>query len=695
MSDPSLFGRPNTASPQHDAPNYDGPDYDGPDYGAPPYDGLPFDGPAYDAPPFDGPAYDSPPFDGPDPYGPDAYGPDPYGPDDRAEIAAPTPIPQTAEGVLHEVFGFSEFRPGQREIVDAVMAGEDVLAVMPTGGGKSLCYQLPALLKPGVTIVVSPLIALMRDQVMSLQAQGVAAAALNSSNDWDANRRTLHRAINGTLKLLYISPERLAHAETLERLREAPISLIAVDEAHCVSQWGHDFRPEYRQIGAVRKDLGIKQTVAFTATADKMTREDIAERLFEGERKVFLRSFDRPNISLAMSQRDEGGRQQFVAFLKAHAGEAGVVYCQSRKKVDETAAFLASRGFNAVPYHAGLTREERDHNQDVFVKGDGVIVVATVAFGMGVDKPDVRFVFHMNLPKNIESYYQEIGRAGRDGLPASAHALYGFGEIRQYRQWIEGSEAPPHIIEVENQKLNALVRMFEAPNCRRVQLLAYFGETAEPCGNCDTCNGRVETFDATVLAQKALSAVARTRERFGTEHLIAVLRGERTEKVEKHGHDTLKTFGVGADQSKKSWKSIFRQLEGLGLAGPDADDYHAWKITAAGWQVLKGETPVLLRKDTMSLKDKPAPVAKDKPLPTDYDAALFEALKVLRRQLASERGIPPYMIFQDRTLMEMAARAPETSGELRGIHGIGERKLNDYGPAFLEVIRNTVGSTAK
>ncbi|UOM33154.1 DNA helicase RecQ [Acuticoccus sp. I52.16.1] len=610
---------------------------------------------------------------------------------DTADANAP---PRSADEILHEVFGFSDFRPGQRDIVEAVLAGGDVLAVMPTGGGKSLCYQLPALIKPGVTIVVSPLIALMRDQVLAMQSQGIAAASLNSANDREDNWRTLQRAIGGDLKLLYISPERLAHVETIERLREAPIAMIAVDEAHCVSQWGHDFRPEYRQIGQIRRDLGIRQTVAFTATADKVTREDIAERLFEADCSVFVRSFDRPNISLAMSQRDDG-RAQLLSFLKSHGGEAGVVYCQSRKKVDETAAFLAAKGYNAVPYHAGLTREERDHNQDVFVREDGVIVVATVAFGMGVDKPDVRFVFHMQLPKNIESYYQEIGRAGRDGLPATAHALYGFGEVRQFRQWIEESDAPEAVMEVERQKLNALVRLFEAPACRRVQLLAYFGEATAPCGNCDMCHGTVETFDATVLAQKALSAVARTRERFGMEHLIDVLRGERSEKVEKHGHDTIKTFGVGADQSKKVWRSIFRQLEGIGLAVPDPNDYHAWKISNAGWRVLKGEDTVLLRKDTMSLKDKaPKSSTAAKELPTDYDEALLAALKGLRRELANERDVPAYVVFSDRTLIEMAAKVPQTSDQLRGVHGVGERKLRDYGPAFLDVIRDKASGTA-
>ncbi|GAB5377178.1 MAG: DNA helicase RecQ [Acuticoccus sp.] len=608
---------------------------------------------------------------------------------DLLNLAGEAPAPDTthhsADTILHDVFGFQSFRPGQEEIVGAVTAGEEVLGVMPTGGGKSLCYQLPALMRPGVTLVVSPLIALMRDQVSALRALGVAAGAINSNNDGAENRRLLGRAVNGDIKLLYISPERLASVETLEILRDAPITMLAVDEAHCVSQWGHDFRPEYRLLGDVRRDLAIRQTVAFTATADKITRDDIAERLFAGAPRVFVRSFDRANISLAMTARQDG-RAELTAFLKAHEGESGIVYCQSRRRVDETAAFLAAKGLRAVPYHAGLERAERDHNQDVFLREDGVIVVATVAFGMGVDKPDVRFVFHMDLPKNIESYYQEIGRAGRDGLPATAHALYGFGEIRQFRQWIEGAETTPEQKQIEHAKVNALVALCEAPTCRRVVLLDYFGEEASPCGNCDLCAGKVETFDATVLAQKALSAVVRTRERFGVEHLINVLRGETSDKIEQHGHDKLPTFGVGKDQSKKAWRSIFRQLGVIGYAGADAERYGGWRITPAGRRVLKGEETVTLRKDALSLKDKTQKTAPD--LPTDYDAALLEELKGLRRSLADERSVPAYVIFSDRTLMEMAAQVPLSIDEMRGVHGVGERKLQDLAPAFLTVLRD-------
>ncbi|WMS44077.1 DNA helicase RecQ [Acuticoccus sp. MNP-M23] len=597
-----------------------------------------------------------------------------------------------ADEILHDVFGFETFRPGQKEIVDAVAAGEEVLGVMPTGGGKSLCYQLPALMRPGVTIVVSPLIALMRDQVSALRGLGVEAGAVNSSNDASDNRRLLSRAASGDLKLLYISPERLSSAETLHALRDAPIAMMAVDEAHCVSQWGHDFRPEYRLLGEVRRDLGIRQTVAFTATADKITRDDIGERLFAAAPRVFVRSFDRPNISLAMTARQDG-RAELLAFLKAHEGESGIIYCQSRRKVDETAAFLAARGMKAIAYHAGLERGERDHNQDIFLREDGVIVVATVAFGMGVDKPDVRFVFHMDLPKNIESYYQEIGRAGRDGLPATAHALYGFGEIRQFRQWIEGAETTPEQKAIEHAKVNALVSLCEAPRCRRVVLLDYFGETAEPCGNCDLCGGKVETFDATVLAQKALSAVVRTRERFGVEHLINILRGEPSDKVTQHGHENLPTFGVGKDQSKNAWRSIFRQIGMIGYAGADPERHGGWRVYETGWKVLKGEEKVTLRKDALSLKDKtPKGAAAD--LPTDYDKDLLDALKARRRTLADERDVPAYVIFSDRSLIEMAAKVPESMDEMRGIHGVGERKLKDLAPSFLEVVREYSGGAS-
>ena len=481
-----------------------------------------------------------------------------------------------AEAVLRRVFGFSGFRPGQAEIVAAVADGDDVLAIMPTGGGKSLCYQLPALLRGGLTVVVSPLIALMRDQVAQLRGYGVAAAALNSQTDPEDRRETLAAMRAGTLRLLYLSPERLAAGDTAALLHEANVGLLAVDEAHCVSQWGHDFRPEYRAIGALAAALGGVQTVALTATADEMTRRDIAERLFPAPPRVFLRGFDRPNIRLAMAPRTDG-RAQLLAFLEAHPGESGIVYCQSRKRVDETAAFLERRGFRALAYHAGLEGEVRARNQDAFLREDGLIVVATVAFGMGVDKPDVRFVVHLDAPKNIESYYQEIGRAGRDGLPATTLTLYGNAEFRQYRQWIDESEAPDEVKRVEHRKLSALTALCEAASCRRVALLAYFGETAEPCGNCDLCLGTVETTDGTVLVQKALSAMVRTGEVFGAEHLISVLLGETNEKIAARGHDRLPTFGVGRDLTRNAWRSVFRQIEAARLAEVGREGFASWR----------------------------------------------------------------------------------------------------------------------
>ncbi|MEM7695313.1 MAG: DNA helicase RecQ [Pseudomonadota bacterium] len=592
------------------------------------------------------------------------------------------------EALLRDVFGFDSFRPGQGEIVDAVTSGADVLGIMPTGGGKSLCYQLPALMRPGVSIVVSPLIALMRDQVKALQALGVEAEAVNSSNDGAYNRDVLSRAAQGRLKLLYISPERLTSAETMEALRDAPLALLAVDEAHCVSRWGHDFRPEYRLLGDVRRDLGISQTVAFTATADALTRGDIAERLFPGPPEIFVRSFDRPNISLAMSARTDG-RAQLTAFLQGQAGQSGIVYCQSRKRVDETAAFLAAKGVRALPYHAGMERHERDRNQDIFLREDGVVVVATIAFGMGIDKPDVRFVFHLDLPKNIESYYQEIGRAGRDGLPATAHALYGFGEIRQFRQWIEGSEMDEAQKRVEHEKVNALLSLCEAATCRRVVLLDYFEEPSKPCGNCDLCRGDVAMIDGTVLAQKALSAMVRTGQRFGVEYLIDILRGEANDRILTNGHEALPTFGVGKDQSRRAWRTVFRQMGTGGLAGADDERRGGWRMTDAGKSVLRGEAKMTLRRDALEAKDrtkeKRRPAAA--PLPENVDASLLDLLKARRKALADERDVPAYVIFSDRTLMEMAAHRPDTIDGMRAIYGVGERKLNELAPHFIEVIR--------
>ena len=600
----------------------------------------------------------------------------------------------TAVQTLRDVFGFDGFRPGQEEIVRAAMAGDDLLAIMPTGGGKSLCYQLPALLREGVTVVISPLIALMRGQVAQMRELGIAARSLNSANDEGLNALAIQEAEAGELRLLYLSPERLARPGTVAMLRRVGVTTIAVDEAHCVSQWGHDFRPEYRLIGEVRAQMGDVQILAFTATADAMTRKDIEERLFPGPAQVFLRGFDRPNISLAMTPR-ANGRNQLLDFLTAHRGTSGIVYCQSRRRVEETAAFLAGQGVNALAYHAGFTPEVRNETQDRFLREDGVVVVATVAFGMGIDKPDVRFVFHMDLPKNIEGYYQEIGRAGRDGLPAAAHGLYGMGEVRQYRQWIDESTASDEQKRIERDKLSTLVAFCEALTCRRVTLLAYFGEEAQPCGNCDLCRGEVETVEGTIEAQKALSAMARTRQLFGMEHLIAVLRGERTEKVEQHGHDTLPTFGVGAEVSKAEWRSIFRQLDAGGLARVEGEKFASWVVTDAGWRVLKGEQTVTLRKPPSNRKaDRTARAARPAPDASGADEAVLSALKALRLTLAKERGVPAYVIFPDRTLIEMATALPRDLGALGKIHGVGGKKLENFGPAFLDEITDAVGAAA-
>ncbi len=470
--------------------------------------------------------------------------------------------------------------------MSAAMAGENVLAIMPTGGGKSLCFQLPALLRDGLTLVISPLIALMRDQVAQLVDMGVAAASLNSTNSAEKNAQIYQCALAGELKLLYISPERLMRADTMDFSSKANVTAIAVDEAHCVSQWGHAFRPEYTQIGMVRQALGDVQMLAFTATADQQTRKDIEKKLFPAPPKTFLHGFDRPNIRLAMTPRDNP-RKQLLTFLKNHQNQRGIVYCQSRKRVNETAQFLVENGVNAFPYHAGLDSQVRADNQDRFMQQEGVVIVATIAFGMGVDKPDVRFVLHMDLPKNIESYYQEIGRAGRDDLAASTLTLYGLNEIRQYRQWIEQGDTSDAQKRIEHQKLSALVALCEAPVCRRITLLAYFGDSCEPCSNCDLCAGEIKTRDGTIDAQKALSTILRTKEMFGMEHLITVLCGEENEMSRKHNHECLSTFGIGKENSKTQWRSVFRQLYALGLVHIDVARYNSWQVSKTGWQVLR------------------------------------------------------------------------------------------------------------
>jgi ATP-dependent DNA helicase RecQ len=609
-----------------------------------------------------------------------------------------------AQRHLRTVFGFEAFRPGQAEIVSAILDGRDVLAVMPTGSGKSLCYQLPALLRDGLTVVVSPLIALMRNQVAQLCGNGVAAASLNSTNDPAENRAILERIARGELRLVYVAPERLLKAETLDRLKRASVALLAVDEAHCISQWGHDFRPEYAALGAVQAELGGVQTVAFTATADAATRTDIVEKLFAQPPALFVHGFDRPNLRLAMRAK-AGGRTQIADYIEAHRGQSGIVYCASRRKTEELAELLRQNGVNALPYHAGMEAAARSRNQDAFLQEDGIVIIATVAFGMGIDKPDVRFVLHADMPANIESYYQEIGRAGRDGMPADTLTLYGMGDIRLRRMQIDESEATAEQKRVDRQRLNALVSLCESPRCRRQTLLCYFGEAAEPCGNCDFCCEGAEVIDGTIAAQKALSAIVRTGERFGTEHLTNVLLGENTEAVEKFGHDCLPTFGVGKEYGKQEWRSIFRQLHGAGIIALDITGHGTWSVTETGRAVLKGNASVTLRRDTLKPATRTAARAAANAAAlasgVEGDAELFEALRRRRSELAKEQRVAAYVVFADKTLLDMARRRPATAAEMSAVHGVGAAKLRQYGEVFLEVIRRhgagrpqTVASTS-
>jgi ATP-dependent DNA helicase RecQ len=603
-----------------------------------------------------------------------------------------------AQQELRTTFGFADFRPGQAEIISTILDGRDVLAVMPTGSGKSLCYQLPALVGGGLTVVVSPLIALMRNQVAQLCGYGVAAAALNSANDSSENRAILDRIAHGEMRLVYVAPERLVRSDTLDLLKRAKVSMLAVDEAHCISQWGHDFRPEYAGLGAVKEALGGVQTIAFTATADAATRTDIVARLFSAPPAVFVHGFDRPNLRLAMSAKT-GGRKQVMDFVKNHAGQSGIVYCSSRRKTEDLAEYLRDNDVKALPYHAGMEPQLRSRNQDAFLQEDGIVVVATVAFGMGIDKPDVRFVLHADMPANIESYYQEIGRAGRDGLAADTLTLYGMGDVRLRRLQIDDSDSSGEQKRVDRQRLNALVSLCESPRCRRQTLLSYFSETAEPCGNCDFCCDGAEVIDGTIAAQKALSAIVRTGQRFGTEHLTNVLIGENSEAIEKFGHSRLPTFGVGKEYGKQEWRSIFRQLNGAGVIALDITGYGTWSVTEVGRQVLKGAAKVTLRKDTLKpATRKNARTAANAAALADGapgDQALFEALRKRRSELAKEQGVAAYVVFADKTLIDMARRRPTTLGEMATVHGVGAAKLRQYGDTFLDVIRqNTAASAA-
>ena len=588
---------------------------------------------------------------------------------------------QRAEEILSSVFGFEGFRPGQAEIVAAVAEGRNTLAIMPTGGGKSLCYQLPALLGDGVTVVISPLIALMRDQVRALRETGVAAGALTSGNTEEETEEVFAALDEGRLKLLYMAPERLASGATLSLLRRIGTARIAVDEAHCVSQWGHDFRPDYLRIGDLRRALDVP-LAAFTATADEETRAEIVTRLFDGETPAtFLRGFDRPNIHLAFSVKDQP-RRQILSFAAARKGQSGIVYCGTRAKTETLAQALREAGHPACHYHGGMEADDRREVEARFQREDGLIVVATVAFGMGIDKPDIRWVAHADLPKSIEAYYQEIGRAGRDGAPAETLTLYGPDDIRLRRAQIDEGIAPADRKAADHARLNALLGLAEATCCRRRRLLSYFGEEAEPCGACDLCDAPPELFDGTEAVRKALSAVLRTGESFGTMHLIDVLTGQMTPKVRERGHDALPTFGVGRDRPKAEWQAIFRQMLGHDLLRPDPERQGALRMTEAARPILRAEASITLRRDTIRVPSGPVVRA----LVSDEDAPLLSALKAKRRALAEAARVPAYVIFPDRTLIEMAERRPATLDDMARVGGVGAKKLESFGLTFLEVI---------
>ena len=588
---------------------------------------------------------------------------------------------------LQSVFGYGAYRPFQEEIVATLMAGDDAFVLMATGGGKSLCFQIPALHRPGTAIIVSPLISLMKDQVDALLANGVAAACYNSSAGAAEARRTLARLHAGELDLLYVAPERLMSEEFLARLREIPIALFAIDEAHCVSQWGHDFRPEYIQLGRLRQLFPGIPLIALTATADPQTRDDIIARLGLRRAKVFVAGFDRPNIRYTVVDKQKP-QAQLLAFLKTRHGEAGIVYALSRKRVEEVAERLVAAGCKAAAYHAGLPDAERQRVQEAFLRDDLQVVVATVAFGMGIDKPNVRFVVHYDMPKNIESYYQETGRAGRDGLPSEALLLFGYGDIAIARGLIEQSSNAEQK-RVELHKLNSMVGFAEAQNCRRRVLLGYFGDPlAEDCGNCDICLNPPATFDATVDAQKALSCVYRVGQRFGLGHVLDVLRGARTQRVLELGHDKLSTYGIGSDRSAEAWGSLFRQLIHLGYLRQDVAAFSVLKLTEAARPLLRGEQKLVLAEPRLKVATAPKKAPRKRAGELDYDEGLFEALRVLRKRLADAGGVPPYVIFSDVALAEMASYLPTDPAALLRINGVGKLKLQRFGEEFIDEIRS-------
>lgn len=601
---------------------------------------------------------------------------------------------QQALHVLRTVFGYDGFRAHQDRIIEHLIEGGDALVLMPTGGGKSLCYQIPSLIRDGTGVVVSPLIALMQDQVDALRQYGVRAAYLNSSLSPQETHEVEGSLASGGLDLLYVAPERLMTPRMLALLRRTPLALFAIDEAHCVSQWGHDFRPEYIQLSVLHEQFPEVPRVALTATADGPTRKEIVERLSLHEARRFISGFDRPNIRYRISENNGNARDRLLRFIREeHNGEAGIVYCLSRKRVDEIAAWLADRGLKALPYHAGMSAEDRHNNQQRFLREEGVVIVATIAFGMGIDKPDVRFVAHLNLPKSLEAYYQETGRAGRDALPADAWMCYGLQDVITLRQMQETSEADETHKRVERHKLDAMLGLCELTTCRRQALLHYFGERlAKPCGNCDTCLEPPQTWDATVPAQKALSCVHRTGQRFGVNYLIDVLLGKDTPRIRQFGHDKVSTFGIGTELDQQGWRNLFRQLIARGLLTADLEAYGALRLTEASRPVLRGEHSLMLRKATKAKKGR-AERKGDRQV-EEAQRSLWEALRRLRQELADEQGVPAYMIFHDATLMEMMENRPRTLDQLSRVSGVGQRKLQAYGERFIDVIESHANDCA-
>ena len=591
----------------------------------------------------------------------------------------------TPAHILKTLFGYESFRGQQQAIIEHLLSGQDALVLMPTGGGKSLCYQIPALLRDGVGVVISPLIALMQDQVNALLQLGVKAAFLNSTQTIDEARQVERQLLDGELDLLYIAPERLTAARTAALFGRIKIALFAIDEAHCVSQWGHDFRADYLQLSLLHEQYPTIPRIALTATADERTREEIILRLGLTGARVFRSGFDRPNIRYRIVQK-QNARQQLLAFIQTeHSGDAGIVYCLSRKKVEATAEWLCANGIEALPYHAGMGSAQRQQHQHRFLMADGLVMVATIAFGMGIDKPNVRFVAHLDLPKSVEAYYQETGRAGRDGLPADAWMAYGLQDVITLRQMLAESGSDEARKRIEYHKLDAMLALCEQVHCRRQTLLGYFGDVLEqPCGNCDTCLEPVQTWDGTLAAQQALSCIYRAGQRFGVGYLVDVLLGKLTDRVKTFGHERLSTFGIGQELDEKQWYSVFRQLVAKGLVAVDFEQFGALRLTDASRPILRGEQVLMLRKDS-----RPEKIARVKATAKEVkhaDSGLWEALRAKRRELADSQDVPPYVIFHDATLMAMMEAKPQGLKEMAMISGIGERKLALYGKDFLTVI---------